>query len=271
MLPGILLVGHGTRSQIGIAQFLWLAERLSRRLDPLPVEPAFLELAEPTIDAAIERLIDRRIDQLITAPLLLFAAGHAKEDVPVAVRAALARRDEITIKAAQAEHFGSHPAILAAARQRLLEAIANSGQDHRELDPERTCHLLVGRGSRDETATSEMHDFARKMEKVTGLATEVAFLAMAKPLVSAQLRVLADRGYEQIIVQPHLLFHGDLVDSLKNQVRDAQAGHRSLGWIITNTLADAPGVAGQASELLETVILERCRAAGLAYEPSARR
>ena len=69
---GILLVGHGTRSDIGTQQFLDLAVHVSRALSPAPVEPAFLELRQPDIDTAVGRLLAHDIDRLITAPLLLF-------------------------------------------------------------------------------------------------------------------------------------------------------------------------------------------------------
>ena len=58
---GLLLVGHGTRSAEGREQFLGLAESLRQRLKPLPVEPAFLELAQPTIDDAVGKLLEGAI------------------------------------------------------------------------------------------------------------------------------------------------------------------------------------------------------------------
>ena len=90
---GLLIVGHGTRSEVGTAQFLALAERIRKSAGgQLAVEPAFLELQQPDIDAAVGNLVAQGVKQLVVMPLLLFAAGHAKEDVPNAVAAALARR-----------------------------------------------------------------------------------------------------------------------------------------------------------------------------------
>src|SRR4051812_33042374 len=106
---GLLLVGHGTRSEIGTQQFLTLADSLAQRLFPLAVEPAFLEMQQPDIDAAIGRLLQRGITRLVTAPLLLFAAGHAKRDIPRQVSAALVRRGRDHIEHVQAAHLGCHP------------------------------------------------------------------------------------------------------------------------------------------------------------------
>ena len=40
---GVLLVGHGTRNELGTAQFFELATRLSEVVDPVPVEAALLD------------------------------------------------------------------------------------------------------------------------------------------------------------------------------------------------------------------------------------
>src|SRR5262245_2658083 len=107
---GVLLVGHGTRSAIGRRDFLLLTERIRQRLT-LPVEPAFLELAEPTIADAVARLVKSSIDRLTVAPQLLFAAGHAKQDVPAAVIAALSQCGSAGIAICQTSHLGCHPLI----------------------------------------------------------------------------------------------------------------------------------------------------------------
>src|SRR5262245_58516381 len=88
---GLLLIGHGTRSAAGTRQFLALARSLAETVAPLPVEPAFLELQQPDINAAVTHVVCRGIKRLVTMPLLLFAAGHAKRDIPAQVSEALAR------------------------------------------------------------------------------------------------------------------------------------------------------------------------------------
>src|SRR3954463_14632376 len=120
---GLLLVGHGTRSDVGTRQFLALANALAQGLAPLPIAPAFLEMREPDIDAAVGRLLDHGITRLVTVPLLLFAAGHAKRDIPRQVSAALARRGQSHIEQVQAAHLGCHPALIELSRLRMDEAI----------------------------------------------------------------------------------------------------------------------------------------------------
>ena len=85
---GVLVVGHGTRDAAGIAEFHEVVRQLTIRLAPRPVEAGFLELAEPSIAAAVDRLAARGVRRFTVAPVVLFAAGHAKRDIPDAVSAA---------------------------------------------------------------------------------------------------------------------------------------------------------------------------------------
>ncbi len=95
------------------------------------------------------------------------------------------------------------------------------------------------------------------------MKVEVAFLAMARPLLEEQLRVVAGRGYGRVVVQPHLLFQGELVESVERQVAEAAARHPQIEWIVTQPLADLPGIVTEATKMLEKVIWERFEEAGI--------
>jgi sirohydrochlorin ferrochelatase len=130
--------------------------------------------------------------------------------------------------------------------------------------PLRDCLLLVGRGSRDESATAEMHEFARLRQlELQGIEVAVAFLAMARPLLPEQLQQAACQAYRRVIVQPHLLFRGELVESIEQQVAEMVVRHPEKQWIVTPPLADEPGIVTFATEFLQKVILDRCGQAGI--------
>ena len=229
---GLLLIGHGTRSAAGVRQVLELAAAVRRELSPAPVQPAFLELAEPTIEDAVERLAAAGASQIVAVPLLLFAAGHAKRDIPRGVAAAT---DRLGLPVAITPPFGYEQAMLDLSHGRYQEAIAGKPL----VEAAKTCLLLVGRGSRDESATAEMQEFARRRQQQEGgVTTEIAFLAMARPTLAEQLPRIAKRGYQRVIVQPHLLFEGDLASSLSRQVAAIAAEHPEQEWIVTPLLAD---------------------------------
>ena len=79
---GVLLVGHGTRDEVGTQQFFELSEKLQQHLPSMQVQPCLLEFQQPTIPEAWNRLVSQGVSEIRVAPLLLFAAGHAKQDIP---------------------------------------------------------------------------------------------------------------------------------------------------------------------------------------------
>ncbi len=244
--PAVLLVGHGTRSERGQNQFLALAEQF-RQGFPWPVEPAFLELAEPTIEQGVERLVANRIDRLVVAPLLLFSAGHAKVDIPTAVARALLRCGAENTPCVQSDPLGCHPLIVELAHQRLGESLANRPA----VPPEHTLLLAVGRGSNDDVATAEMRRFSALLATRAGIPIwQVAFLAMARPQIAEAIAQVDLNATSRVIVQPHLLFHGDLVEQLRGQVAQTAAERPGQEWIVTGLLADATLGGGESSELL---------------------
>jgi sirohydrochlorin cobaltochelatase len=264
---GLLLVGHGTRSAVGTQQYLALARSLAERLAPLAVEPAFLELQQPDIHAAVARLVSRGIHRLVTMPLLLFAAGHAKRDVPRQVTAALTRCGQDQIEQIQAPHLGCHSAIVELSRRRMEESLFSTQAATGSRDAEiqlPSCLLLVARGSQDDSAAAEMHDFARiRQQDMPEVSIDVAFLAMARPLLGEKLTEIACRGYERVVVQPHFLFHGELVESIASQVADVAVQHPDQEWIVAPPLADNPDGVTSATEVIQKVILDRCDQAGI--------
>ncbi|MCI0360177.1 MAG: sirohydrochlorin chelatase [Planctomycetaceae bacterium] len=258
---GLLLVGHGTRSRRGIDEFHQLADQVARQIAPTAVEPAFLEMCEPTIRSGLGRLIERGATHVVVSPLLLFAAGHAKRDVPRAVSDALAEmHSDGRVTTTLAGHLGCHPAILELSARRFAQSL----HGHDEVRASETCLVLVGRGSPDETAIAQMHEFARLRTAMTPLAqTHVAFLAMAQPLVGDILPQLASRGLPRIVVQPHLLFHGELYDALLAKVAECRRLNPATQWIVTSYLACDSACGSPPDELVTRAVIDRARAAGI--------
>ncbi len=260
---GLLLIGHGTRSAVGTRQVLELAAAVQRRLQPVAVQPAFLELAQPTIDEAIQRLAAGGVSQLVAAPLLLFAAGHAKRDIPAAVTSAAGRHG---IAAAITPPFGCEQSLLDLSHRRFQEALAGRPP----VPAAESCLLLVGRGSRDESATAEMQEFARlRQQQEGGIPMEIAFLAMARPLLAEQLPPLAAGSFRRVIVQPHLLFQGELASSLARHVAAIAAEQPGQEWLLAPLLADAVPERGEeptarvGTEALVNRICQRFREAAI--------
>lgn len=241
---GILLVGHGTRSDAGAAEFLALAQLLTQRFPMLPLAPAYLELRPPTIADAIRQLAAQGVRRILVTPLLLFAAGHAQRDIPSAVQQALI----------------ASPEIRAVQTPALELSLLDLSQLHYEnsrpsASSSKTLLILVGRGSRDVAATEKMQEFANLLaERTNPSAVRVGFLAMAEPRIRDVLSQAAQEEWDTIVVQPHLLFQGELLEELKRLVIEIANRHPQTQWRLAAHLASNIGSGSPAEQLLVTAV-----------------
>jgi sirohydrochlorin cobaltochelatase len=244
---GLLLVGHGTRDAEGLTEFAALAQRVADRLPEFAVEPCFLELAEPDISAAVHRLMDHDIRRLTVAPLLLFAAGHAKRDIPLAVAAAIkacGRPNDLQID--QLPPLECHARIVELSTQRFNESL----RDRRSVALDDTMLLFVARGSSYPEALAEMQRFARLRAQQTPVGrTEVCFAAVAEPDLAEGLRRAAVSQHRRIVVQPHLLFAGQVLLQIERAVAAIAETHSDKEWIVTAHLGPSPLVVAAVAEL----------------------
>ncbi len=226
-MTGLLLVGHGTRDRIGRSEFFQVCELVAQRVE-IPVRPCFLELADPTIEQAVEELLAYGVNRILVVPLLLFAAGHVKRDIPTAVQAAVRGRVQIQ----QAAQLGCHPSLVQLSAIRFREAA-----DRLKYPPSCTVSVLVGRGSRDPSATADMARFVGlRQEFVEARRTLHGFIAMASPSIEEVLQHTGNNTSSPIIVQPHLLFHGELSMQTDELVKGFQRINSSRLWQIAGYL-----------------------------------
>ena len=79
---GVMLCGHGSRNRRAVEEFSKLAQRLRARLPGVPVEYGYLEFADPVLHQGLDRLRAAGARKILAVPGMLFAAGHAKNDIP---------------------------------------------------------------------------------------------------------------------------------------------------------------------------------------------
>jgi sirohydrochlorin ferrochelatase len=254
----ILLIGHGTRDTAGISEFLELARMLTERMAPVAVFPCFLELAAPTIAEAVSAAVDAGARYLVAAPVLLFAAGHAKSDIPAALATAAAHMcDErgIELSVHQTDVLECHPRLLELSKLRFDEAVASPvAANQTELPAATTCLVMVGRGSFDADAIAAMHRFTALREEASPVHhAEAAFVAMASPKYGDALRRVATQGFARVVVQPHLLFSGELLKELQYCVAALTKEFPDTQWLLTSHLGP--------HALLTDAVESKCQAA----------
>ena len=79
---GIMVCGHGSRNQNAAKEFAVIAEALRARNPDMPVEYGYLEFCNPVISEGLDRLRAKGVARVLAVPGMLFAAGHAKNDIP---------------------------------------------------------------------------------------------------------------------------------------------------------------------------------------------
>ncbi|MBX3680105.1 MAG: CbiX/SirB N-terminal domain-containing protein [Rhodocyclaceae bacterium] len=88
MKQAVVLFAHGARDPAWAGPVRRLAATIAETAPDLVVEVAFLELMEPRLDEAIDRLVERGVRQVRVVPVFLAEGGHLKRDVPVLIDAA---------------------------------------------------------------------------------------------------------------------------------------------------------------------------------------
>jgi sirohydrochlorin ferrochelatase len=107
----LLLVAHGSRRSASNDEIRTLAKRLSAEQNDAfeMVEPAFLELAEPSIPDGIEFCIQQGAKEVVVFPYFLSAGRHVAEDIPAEVRVKQEQYPEIAIHVA--DYLGIAPGM----------------------------------------------------------------------------------------------------------------------------------------------------------------
>ncbi|WP_442508077.1 sirohydrochlorin chelatase [Novipirellula sp. SH528] len=213
---GVLLVGHGTRDEFGTQQFFQLSEKLQHLLPSMQVQPCLLEFQQPTIPEAWNRLVSQGVTEIRVAPLLLFAAGHAKQDIPDLVQKCQAETPHVTLA-------HTRPISRQAALVDLVCSHLRTARDRFAQPDDEITLMMVGRGSHDPCAQADMRVLSEVVSHRLGIANpSTSFYAMAKPRFAETLEQQA-RHNRQILIHPHLLFDGRLFQAIQKIVTQVQA------------------------------------------------
>ncbi len=235
---GILVVGHGTADPVGVAETRRVTEQVAELLPGVTVALGFLEVCGPSIGEAMADLATAGCREVVAAPLLLFEAGHAKRDIPEAIREASAT-EKIAVH--QADPFGCHPDIVALSRHRRAEAVAGL----ESMAPGATTLVVVGRGSSDPTALACLDLFAAATLEGEPSPRRVlfGFVAASRPTLAEAIHAAtdpADLGVRRILVQPHLLFRGHVEEQVIAAIEVGRANRPDLEWVRVARLGPDP-------------------------------
>lgn len=126
MTIGIILVDHGSRRAESNQMLLAAAEKLAESMPGTIVEPAHMELAEPSIALAFQECIRRGAKEIVVFPYFLSPGRHWTEDIPDLVRKAAA--DYPNVRWVITAPFGLHPLMQQIIQDRIQVCLSNAGR-----------------------------------------------------------------------------------------------------------------------------------------------
>jgi sirohydrochlorin ferrochelatase len=125
----VILVDHGSRRAESNDQLLEVVAAYRRHSEWRIVEPAHMELAEPSIATAFGRCVEQGAARVIVVPYFLAPGRHWTEDIPRL--AAEAASPYPGVEYVVAAPLGVHPLMLAVIDERIAESL---GRQHHSGD-----------------------------------------------------------------------------------------------------------------------------------------
>jgi sirohydrochlorin cobaltochelatase len=202
---GVMICGHGSRSQSAVEEFAGLARQLPAFLpDNWMCDYGYLEFANPVIRDGLDRLREAGCERILAVPGMLFAAMHAKNDIPTVLNTYAATHG---IDVHYGRELGVDPKMIAAAAARIDEALASADAETGPVARHDTCLVVIGRGASDPDANGNVSKVARMLWEGMGFGwCEVGYSGVTFPLVEPALTHVAKLGYKRVVVFPYFLF-----------------------------------------------------------------
>jgi sirohydrochlorin cobaltochelatase len=232
---GVMICGHGSRSKNAEREFGLLAVRLKERFPDTPVEYGFLEYSAPNIHMGLDSLRKQGVNHIIAVPGMLFAATHAKNDIPSVLTTYQKKHDSIRVS--YGRELALHSEMIAAFEARILDAL---GVDHlHDGDLYETMLVVVGRGTSDTYANAEAAKLTRIIAENMGFGwSETVYSGVTFPSVGQGLEMAIKLGYKRIVVAPYFLFSGKLIDRIYNYVDRVATKTPGVTFLKAHYLAD---------------------------------
>ena len=233
---GIMVCGHGSRDKDAEREFGRVAEGLKKRFPDIPVEYGFLEFSAPNIHMGLNSLVAQGVEQIYAVPGMLFAATHAKNDIPSVLTTFQEKTDGVEV--AYGSELGLHDAMIEAFQARIYESLG--------LDPENppeslydTLLVVVGRGTSDTHANAEAAKLTRIVNENMGFGwADTVYSGVTYPSVGVGLEKLLKLGYKRVVIAPYFLFTGRLIKRIYGYVDQVAVENPNVEFIKAPYLND---------------------------------
>ena len=110
MTTGFIVFGHGSRVESANQAVRAVAAELASAGAYPYVEPAFLELGQPDLAGAVERLAGRGVRKIVVLPYFLTLGTHLERDLPRLIRDISLNHGDLEISSAPP--LDGHPGLV---------------------------------------------------------------------------------------------------------------------------------------------------------------
>jgi cobyrinic acid a,c-diamide synthase len=240
MTAPVVLIAHGTADERGRDELRALARACaagygaSVRCGVIEypadgLQPVFAALADAAGEARNGGAREVRL-----VPLLLFPAGHARDDVRVIVRGAAQLHPDVRWRCVPL--LRPAPPLLAALGARIAEAESRAGWRAEAI-------VVAGRGTSSEHANRRLPSIVcARLQALDGRPVVHAFASLAPPTADAALEELYARGVRSAVVVPYLLNAGRIADRIAEQACTFAARHPGFRLTVADHMGLHPAV-----------------------------
>lgn len=120
MKQAVILLGHGSiREQANVeVRNMW--QMMAEQLPGLLISGSFVEVAEPTLEQEVDRLVSLGIERIVVVPMFLTRGNHLSNGIPRILETLQHKHNHIHIDMTQ--HLGIDPLLAEIIKNRLREA-----------------------------------------------------------------------------------------------------------------------------------------------------
>ncbi|ULL14000.1 sirohydrochlorin chelatase [Paenibacillus sp. H1-7] len=245
-MNAVLFVGHGSKDAEGNEEVREFVRTIAAELEQPLVETCFLEFESPTIAQGIESCVRKGSTEVAVVPITLFSAGHAKIHIPAAIDEAKEKYPSVRFK--YGRPIGVHEQVLDILASRLetagtangLELTSNMGA---EPELEHTAILVVGRGSSDADANSDLFKISRLFwEKMKVKWVETAFIGVTAPLVDEGIERCLKLGARRVVILPYFLFTGVLIKRMEQMLEQFKEKYPEQQFVLADYFGFHPNL-----------------------------
>jgi sirohydrochlorin cobaltochelatase len=232
----IVICGHGSRHDNMLAEFRNFIRKIKIQFPKNPLSHGFLEISDPNIETTLKKVIKTGAKKILVIPVMLFAAGHIKKDIPNLIRKSLTKNSKIEVKIAR--EIGIDKKLLKVAKQKIEKTLQTSPHIISERE---TMLMVIGRGTSLKKVNEKIVNISRSLKKQMKFSeNKTSFVGVATPDFKTSLTESAKKKFKRIVIFPYLLFTGTLLNRIHAITGKISQQFPETEFLISSCFKDHP-------------------------------